>query len=308
MAYRVSERRACEVMSAGRSTVRYVSVKPPQDALRRRLRELAEVRVAYGYRRLHVLLGREGWRVNAKRVYRLYKEEGLAMRKKVPRRRVSCMKRKVLPTAEQKNDRWSMDFVSDQLFDGRRFRTLTLVDNCTREALALYTAQRVKGIDVVGVLERIAKEHGLPGSIQVDNGPEFISKDVGLWAYWNKVKLDFSRPGKPTDNATIESFNARFRQECLNAHWFLSLDDARNKIEAWRQDYNGVRPHSSLSNLTPNEFAARTDPEVPAAPTPRDQSGVPACDSTHNRASAASRTSGRTPSEASTRPAASTPQ
>lgn len=181
-----------------------MSVKPSQDALRRRLRELAQVRVAYGYRRLHVLLCREGWEANAKRVYRLYKEEGLVMRKKVPRRRVSCVKREVLPTAELKNDRWSMDFVSDQLFDGRRFRTLTLVDNCTRESLALHAAQRIKGIDVVGVLERVAKEHGLPGSIQVDNGPEFISKDVDLWAYWNKVKLDSSRPGKPTDNATIK--------------------------------------------------------------------------------------------------------
>ncbi len=261
-------------MAAGRSTVRYVSVRSPEDALRRRLRELAQTRVAYGYRRLHVLLRREGWKVNAKRVYRLYKEEGLTMRKKVPRRRVSCVKREVLPTADLKNDRWSMDFVSDQLFDGRRFRTLALVDNCTREALALYTAQRIKGIDVVAVLEQVAKEHGLPEAIQVDNGPEFISKDVDLWAYWNKVKLEFSRPGKPTDNATIESFNARFRQECLNVHWFMSLGDAHEKIEAWREDYNGVRPHSSLSNLTPSEFAARSDPEVPAAPPPRDHFGV----------------------------------
>lgn len=268
MAYGVSERRACEVMAAGRSTVRYVSVRPKQEALRRRLRELAEIRVAYGYRRLHVLLRREGWKVNAKRVYRLYKVEGLAMRKKVPRRRVSCVKREVLPTARRKNDRWSMDFVSDQLFDGRRLRVLTLVDNCTREALALHAAPRIRGIDVVQVLERVAKEHGHPGSIQVDNGPEFISKDVDLWAYWNKVKLDFSRPGKPTDNATIESFNARFRQECLNAHWFLSLDDARDKVESWREDYNAVRPHSSLGNMTPNEFASRHGPTIPAAPPP----------------------------------------
>lgn len=171
VAYRVSERRACEVLAAGRSTVRYVSTKPPRDALRRRLRELAESRPSYGYRRLHVLLGREGWSVNHKCVYRLYREEGLTMRKKLPRRRVACVTREVLPTAERKNDRWSMDFMSDQLFDGRRFRVLTLVDNCTREALALHAAPRIKGIDVVEVLERIAAEHGLPGSIQVDNGP-----------------------------------------------------------------------------------------------------------------------------------------
>jgi len=198
----------------------------------------------------------------------LYKEEGLAMRKKVPRRRVSCVKREVLPTAEQKNDRWSMDFVSDQLFDGRRLRVRALVDNCTREALALHAAPRIRGIHVVQVLEQVAKIHGLPGSIQVDNGPEFISKDVDLWAYWNNVKLDFSRPGKPTDNATIESFNARFRQECLNAHWFMSMDDARDKIESWREDYNAVRPHSSLNNMTPSEFASRHGPTVPAAPPP----------------------------------------
>ena len=257
VAYRVSERRACAALGVGRSTVRYVSVKPSQDALRRRLRELTETRVAYGYRRLHVLLRREGWRLNAKRVYRLYKKEGLTMRKKVPRRRVACVKREVLPTAKKKNQRWSMDFVSDQLFDGRRFRVLTLVDNCTRESLALHAAPRVRGIDVVEVLERVATEHGLPSSIQVDNGPEFISKDVDLWAYWNKVKLDFSRPGKPTDNATIESFNARFHQECLNMNWFLSLNDARGKIESWRKDYNAVRPHSSLNNLAPEEFAAQ---------------------------------------------------
>ena len=270
VSYQVSERRACKTLAIPRSVVRYVSVRPKQDALRKRLRELAEVRVAYGYRRLHVLLRREGWMVNAKRVYCLYKEEGLAMRRKVPRRRVACLKREVLPTAKMKNDRWSMDFVSDQLFDGRRLRVLTLVDNCTRESLALHVALRIKGIDVVQVLERVVSDHGLPSSIQVDNGPEFISKDLDLWAYWNKVKLDFSRPGTPTDNATIESLNARFRQECLNAHWFLSLADACEKIEAWRDDYNMVRPHSSLGNLTPNEFVAQHAPPVSAAPLPPD--------------------------------------
>ncbi len=271
VAYRVSERRACDALGVGRSTVRYLSVKSPQEALRCRLPELAETRVAYGYRRLHVLLRREGWRVNAKRVYRLYKQEGLVMRKKVPGRRVACVKREVLPTAEKKNQRWSMDFVSDQLFDGRRFRVLTLVDNCTRESLALHAAPRVRGIDVVEVLERVATEHGFPSSIQVDNGPEFISKDVDLWAYWNNVKLDFSRPGKPTENATIESFNARFRQECLNTHWFLSLNDACEKIEAWRNDYNAVRPHSSLKNQTPEQFVAQVGVAIPAAPPPPTQ-------------------------------------
>ena len=220
-----------------------------------RLKELAAARVGYGYRRLHVLLRREGWRVNHKRVYRLYRQEGLALRRKPPRRRVACVKREMRPTAEAKNECWSMDFVSDQLFDGRRLRVLTIVDNHTRESLALEAAPRIRGIEVVSVLERITREHGFPGRIQVDNGPEFISKDVDRWAYWNGVELDFSRPGKPTDNAMVEAFNSRFRQECLNQHWFMSLVDAQEKIEAWRMEYNHNRPHSSLGYQSPSDFA-----------------------------------------------------
>jgi putative transposase len=230
-----------------------------------RLRELAAVRVGYGYRRLHVLLRREGWLVNHKRVYRLYREEGLGLRRKPPRRRVACVKREMHPTAEAKNECWSMDFVSDQLFDGRRIRVLTIVDNHTRESLALEVAPRIRGIEVVSVLERITQEHGFPGRIQVDNGPEFISKDVDRWAYWNGVELDFSRPGKPTDNALVESFISRFRQECLNQHWFMSLVDAQEKVEAWRMEYNHNRPHSSLGYRSPSEFAdhdQRSDVEV----------------------------------------------
>ena len=165
------------------------------------------------------------------------------------------MKRENRPVVTQKNECWSMDFMSDQLFNGRRIRLLTLVDNHTRESLAIHVNQRIRGIDVVGVLESVVLEHGRPKRIQVDNGPEFISKDVDLWAYWNKVKMDFSRPGKPTDNAYIESFNARFRMECLNEHWFLDLGDALEKVEAWREDYNKERPHRSLNYMTPNEFA-----------------------------------------------------
>ena len=262
--YAVSQRRACSTLTFPRSTVRYFSVADPQIALRLRLRDLATSRVAYGYRRLHILLQREGWRVNAKRVYRLYREEGLAMRRKPPRRRVACQKREIQPVASKKNECWSMDFVSDELFDGRRIRVLTLVDNHTRESLALHVAPRVRGKHVVEVLEHVADVHGLPGAIKVDNGPEFISKDVDLWAYWNKVELNFSRPGKPTDNALIESFNGRLRAECLNEHWFLTLDDAKQKIEAWRRDYNEQRPHSSLGNQTPAQFAARRIPPASA--------------------------------------------
>lgn len=268
VSYRVSQRQACKVLEFNRSTHRYRSVADPLIELRMRLKELAAVRVGYGYRRLHILLEREGWRVNHKRLYRLYSEEGLAMRRKPPRRRVACRKREIRPTAAHKNDSWSMDFVSDQLYDGRRIRVLTLVDNHTRESLALHVGQRVRGMDVAQILERVVDEHGCPGSIRVDNGPEFISRDLDMWAYWNKVKLDFSRPGKPTDNALIESFNGRFRQECLNEHWFLSLEDAAGKIEAWRRDYNEHRPHSSLGNVPPAEFAARGIPSASATLQP----------------------------------------
>jgi putative transposase len=153
-----------------------------------------------------------------------------------------------------------MDFMSDELYDGRRIRLLTIVDNHTRESLAIHVSQRIRGCEVVQVLERVVKVHGKPQAIRVDNGSEFISKDVDLWAYWNHVKLDFSRPGKPTDNAYIESFNARFRLECLNEHWFLSLDDAKEKIESWQRDYNENRPHSSLGNVPPEQFAAQNLP------------------------------------------------
>jgi len=236
-----------------RSTHRYLSTRDPQTALRLRLRELAGVRVAYGYRRLQVLLQGEGWHVNHKRVYRLYREEGLIMRKKVPRRRVASVKREIKPAAAARNDCWSMDFVSDQLFDGRKIRVLVVLENFTRECLALDASARIHGIDVVTTLERITRVHGFPKRIKVDNGPEFISKDLDRWAYWNKVELDFSRPGKPSDNALVEAFNSLFRQECLNQHWFLSLEDANAKIRAWQHEYNAERPHSALGYRTPLE-------------------------------------------------------
>ena len=152
--------------------------------------------------------------------------------------------------------------MADQLFDGRRFRLLTLVDNFSRESLAIRVGQRLTGDDVVGVLEAVAAERGAPQSIRVDNGPEFVSKSLDWWAYFNGVKLDFSRPGKPTDNAFIESFNGKFRQECLNQHWFLSLEDAQEQVDSWREDYNQRRPHSSLGDRTPVEFAKFFGPDL----------------------------------------------
>jgi putative transposase len=271
VSYQISQRRACAVLKSSRSSVRYASVADPQDALRMRLRDLAGVRVGWGYRRLHILLQREGWRVNHKRVWRLYAQAGLAMRRKPPRRRVSCLKRQLRPTAAARNECWSMDFMADQLYDGRRIRVLTLVDNHTRESLALHVGRQIRGIEVVEVLERVVREQGAPGTIRVDNGPEFICKELDLWAYGNKVQLDFSRPGKPTDNAFIEAFNARLRAECLNQHWFLSLDDAREKIEAWRWHYNHQRPHGALGNATPAQFARRAaSPGSPLRSEPGD--------------------------------------
>lgn len=251
----VSERRACEVLRMPRSSHRYRSMMDQRVALRIRLRDLAAGRVRYGYRRLCVLLRREGWDVNHKLVYRLYVEEGLQLRGKTPKRRKSCAVRQEREAAERTNDSWSMDFVSEQLFAGQRFRILTLVDNFSRESLALRASVRFRGEDVVQVLEEVCARRGRPQSIRVDNGPEFISKPLDWWAYFNRVKLDFSRPGKPTDNAFIESFNGKFRQECLNAHWFLSLPEAQQAIDTWRSDYNERRPHSSLGNRSPSEFA-----------------------------------------------------
>lgn len=253
--WQVSIRRACDVLKAERSSYHYKSRRPSQAALIKRIREIAETRVRYGYRRIHVLLQREGWQVNAKRVYRLYRLEGLQLRNKTPKRKVSAKLREDRCLATMPNQVWAMDFMSDQLFDGRRIRILTIVDAVTRISPAIDVRQSYRGADVVSTLERVTKVYGLPKIIRVDNGPEFVSKDLDLWAYLNKVTLDFSRPGKPTDNAFVESFNGSFRAECLNASWFLSLEDARSKCEAWRQDYNEVRPHSSIGHKAPIELA-----------------------------------------------------
>ena len=227
--------------------------------MRMRINEIAKTRVRYGYKRIHVLLRREGWSVNDKRVYRIYCEEGLKLRTKKPKRRKSAAQRVQRPPATFLNQSWSMDFVTDSLFNGHRFRSLTIVDNFSRECMAIEVGQHIKGEDVVRVVEQIKAMRGTPNFIRVDNGPEFISKELDKWAYENKVTLDFSRPGKPTDNAYIESFNGSFRDECLNINWFLSLDDAREKIEEWRRDYNDWRPHSSLDNLTPSEYLEKQD-------------------------------------------------
>jgi putative transposase len=254
--YGASRRQACRALGFPRSTDCYRGRRDPQDALRLRLRDLAATRVRYGYRRLYLLLRREGWAVNHKRVYRLYKQEELALRRKNPRRRASYRAREGRPAVAATNQVWAMDFMSVALADGRRLRLLAILDLFSRESLALRADARFTGGQVVKVLEELTYLRGKPQSIRVDDGPEFSGKMLDLWAYFNKVTLDFSRPGKPTDNAFIESFNGRLRQECLDPTWFLCLDDLRSKIEAWRREYNEERPHSALGDLAPKEFAA----------------------------------------------------
>ena len=247
----MSIRRACDVLQAGRSTYHYRSRSDDQADLKQRIKEIAETRVRYGYRRIHVLLRREGWAINAKRVYRLYHEMGLQLRNKTPKRRVKAKLRDDRVDATCPNETWAMDFVHDQLATGRRLRILTVVDTFSRFSPVIDPRFSYRGEDVVRTLEVVCKRVGYPKAIRVDQGSEFISRDLDLWAYQKDVVLDFSRPGKPTDNAFIESFNGKFRAECLNTHWFMNLDDAREKMEAWRRDYNEVRPHSAIGNNMP---------------------------------------------------------
>ncbi len=261
--YEVSTRQACQVIQLARRSYYYQSTADPQTTLRIRLRDLAETRINYGYRRLHVLLRREGWVINKKRVYRLYCEEGLGLRIRRPRRRRSAVPRVSLPEPTEPNQIWSMDFVSDELGWGRRFRVLTLVDHFSRVSPAMEVGFRMSGQRVADVLDRLSMTVGVPAVIRVDNGPEFTSKVLDQWAYRNGVHLDFISPGKPVENAFIESFNASLRKECLNSHWFQTLDEAKLTIEQWRKEYNRVRPHSSLGNMTPREYAENHhQPEV----------------------------------------------
>jgi putative transposase len=225
--WQVSIRRACQTLPVDRSTYHYRSKRSGQAILMKRIKEIAETRVRYGYRRIYVLLRREGWLVNSKRVCRLYREMGLQLRNKSPKRRVKARLREDRTAATAANQVWAMDFVHDQLFDGRKIRILTIVDTVTRLSPAIEVRQQFRGADVVETLERVSRELGYPKTIRVDNGPEFVSKELDLWAFMRGVTLDFSRPGKPTANAFIESLNGKFRAECLNANWFLSLDEAR---------------------------------------------------------------------------------
>lgn len=252
-AFAVSARRAMRLVGLSRSRWHYQPQRPLRDApIRERLKELARLRPRFGYKRLHVLLRRDGLVVNPKRVYRLYREERLMVRRH--RNKHVMAPRVPLPAPTQPNERWGMDFIHDACVDGRRFRCLTMVDEFTRECPRIDADTSLPAARVIAALEQLAGDRGLPRSIVVDHGPEFISRALDIWAYRHGIELVFIRPGKPVENAYVESFHSRFRDECLSAHWFLALADARFQIEQWRRDYNEVRPHSSLGNRTPREF------------------------------------------------------
>lgn len=256
-AYRLSERRAIRALGVCRSSVRYRSRKAPREPLRARIREISATRVSCGYRQVHTILRREGWPVNHKLVYRLYREEGLCLRRKRPRRRRSAARRQRTPSPSRPNERWAMDFVHDTLSGGGTVRVLGVLDVHTRECLALRAGRGFTGHDVAAILSEAGAERcALPERISVDNGTEFTSKSLDHWAYWSRVQLDFSRPGKPTDNAHMEAFNSVLRRECLSQHWFVDLEDAQRVLDRWRADYNNFRPHGSLARSTPADFAA----------------------------------------------------
>lgn len=254
--HQLSERRACRIAGLSRSVRRYESRRVEPEGFRARMIELAAQRPRFGCPRIHIMLRRDGFLVNHKRTHRIYCEEKLQVRRK-RRRRVAAAPREAKPVPDQPHKRWSMDFVSDGLLDGRSLRALNVVDDCTRLCVAIEADLSISGERVGRVLDRAAARYGWPEVIVMDNGPEFTSKALDQWAYERGIHLYFIQPGKPVQNAFVESFNGKMREECLNQSWFTSLEHARQVIEAWRQDYNSVRPHRSLGGLTPEEYERR---------------------------------------------------
>jgi putative transposase len=273
--YGLSERRGCRVVGAARAMVRYRSRRPCDEPLWDQLVTFAALRRRWGYRRLAILVRRAGLRVNLKRIYRVYRAAGLAVRRR--KKKLRTVARPVLPAVQPtaRDHWWAMDFLRDALATARGFRVFTLEDLFSREALALEIDFSLPALRVVRVLEAVAATRSYPAYLRVDNGPEFISKALDAWAYQHGVQLVFIDPGKPVQNAHVESFNGKVRDEFLNEHWFASIQEAQILGEAFRVDFNTVRPHSSLKYLTPAEFveslavAAQADP--PGARTPDDQ-------------------------------------
>jgi putative transposase len=260
-AHGLSERRACSLVGLRRSVWQYKS-RRNDGPLVERLRQLALERPRFGYRRLWAMLRREGTLVNRKRVYRLYRQEGLKLRKR-PRKRLPAVPRTPPSSPMFANQRWSVDFTSDSLENGRRFRTFNVVDDRTRECLAIEAGFSLPSERVIAVLDRLIAERGKPDTIVSDNGPEFASITTAGWVCRTRVAWQFIRPGKPIENAYIESFNGRFRDECLNEHVFTSLEEAAAITNAWRQDYNQNRPHSAHDLLSPAEYAAKLKKKDP---------------------------------------------
>ncbi len=251
----LSKKRACGLVGFNQSTFYYKHYSDRSDVpIEQRLVYHSQVRVRWGFPRLVVLLRREGIMDNKKRLHRIYVKNNLQIQKRFKKKKKSHL-RLVLPEPTKPNHIWSMDFVSDALFDGRRFRSFNLVDEFTHECLTITVDRSLPSEKIIGVLNQLKTTRGLPEMIVCDNGPEFISQRLDIWSYQNKVQLKFIQPGKPVQNAYIESFNGKFRDECLNQHWFLDLNHARKEIEEWRNDYNLNRPHRSLKMKTPNEFA-----------------------------------------------------
>ena len=265
--FQVSERRAIRVVRLHRSTARYVPRPDRAPELRERLRRLAVECPRYGYRMMTDRIRWEGLRVNYKRVYRVYREEGLQLPKR-RRKRLRSVRREPLQPAETLNARWSMDFMSDALADGRKFRVLNVLDNFSRECLAIEVNTSVPGSSVTRVLDGIAVQRGYPEVIVVDNGPEFRGREMDTWACRHGVRLHFIDPGKPMQNAFVESFNDKCRAECLNSHWFMGVGEARERIAAWREEYNERRPHRSLGRIPPAAYARRAAAlQAPPAPS-----------------------------------------
>lgn len=249
----LSERNACRLAGVSRTAYRYQSVTGKDDALRARLKVLASEQSAYGYLLLHGLLRAEGLVVNKKRTYRIYTEEGLQVRTK--QRKKLTRPRQPMEVPSACNQRWSMDFVSDQLSNGRRFRVLNVVDDYSREVIGQLTATSIGGNQVARFLNELIEVRGKPRKVICDNGPEFTSKALFFWSKDVRVALGFIQPGKPQQNAFVESLNGKFRNECLNRHWFRTIEEAAEKIKQWREHYNHIRPHSSLGYIPPVVFA-----------------------------------------------------
>lgn len=261
----LSLRRACRIIGLSRTSYRYSpKEKPDEPVIRARLKELAQKRKRFGCPRLHVMLRRAGFKINHKRTERIYKEEGLSLRVK-RRKKMAATLRAEVPRPEHPNHIWSMDFMKDALSDGRKLKVLPIVDEYTKKCFRIEVDTSITGARVVRTLNEITPVEGLPEIIIIDNGPEFIGRALDEWAYRRGVKLFFITPGKPVENMYMESFNGRLRDECLNLHYFTSIDHAKRVVEEWRVDYNTERPHSSLDDLTPEEFIWKIREKTPTA-------------------------------------------